>query len=83
MRLIDIEAPCKIEIVLDGEKCHATVTAPTIDAVPVVRCKDCKRWKDSNDGECPYHLTGDPYIDDDPEEDFFCAYGERKDDGAE
>ena len=53
---------------------------PTIDAVPVVRCKDCKRWKDSNDGECPYHLTGDPYIDDDPEEDFFCAYGERKDD---
>jgi hypothetical protein len=36
MRLIDIEAPCKIEIELDGEKCHATVTAPTIDAVPVV-----------------------------------------------
>lgn len=36
MRLIDIEAPCKIEIELYGEKCHATVTAPTVDAVPVV-----------------------------------------------
>ena len=35
MRLIDIEAPCKIEIELDGEKCHAIVTAPTVDAVPV------------------------------------------------
>lgn len=46
----------------------------------VVRCRDCKRWKDPDDGYCPYHLTGDPYIDDDPEEDFFCAYGERKDD---
>lgn len=80
MRLIDIEAPCKIEIELDGAKCHATVTAPTIDAVQVVRCKDCKRWKDPHDGECPYHISGDPYIDGDPEEDFFCAYGERKND---
>ena len=53
---------------------------PTIDAVPVVRCKECKRWKDPHDGECPYHSSGDPYIDDDPEEDFFCAAGERKDD---
>lgn len=48
----------------------------------VVRCKDCKRWKDPNDGECPYHTSGDPYIDGDGEEDFFCAYGERKDDAS-
>ena len=39
---------------------------PTIDAVPVVRCKDCKhRFKDS---WCEY-------VDDD---NFYCAYGERK-----
>ena len=39
---------------------------PTIDAVPVVRCKDCKhRFKDS---WCEY-------ADDD---NFYCARGERK-----
>ena len=40
---------------------------PTIDAVPVVRCKDCKhRFKDS---WCEY-------ADDD--DNFYCARGERK-----
>ena len=46
----------------------------------LVRCKDCKRWKDPRDYECPYHTSGDPYIDDDPEEDFFCKLGERRED---
>ena len=46
----------------------------------LVRCKDCKRWKDPRDCECPYHKSGDPYIDDDPEEDFFCKLGERRED---
>ena len=41
--------------------------APTIDAVPVVRCKDCKhRFQDS---WCEY-------VDDD--DNFYCARGERK-----
>ena len=41
--------------------------APTIDAVLVVRCKDCKhRFKDS---WCEY-------VDDD--DNFYCARGERK-----
>ena len=41
---------------------------PTIDAVPVVRCKDCKhRFKDS---WCEY-------VDDD--DNFYCARGEWKD----
>jgi hypothetical protein len=48
MRLIDIEAPCKIEIELDGGKCHATVTAPTVDAVPVCRCRDCDMWNEED-----------------------------------
>lgn len=43
---------------------------PTIDAVPVVRCNDCKYYKD---GKCfftmrRYGLHGD----------WFCADGERK-----
>ena len=42
---------------------------PTIDAVPVVRCKDCKhRFEDS---WCEY-------VDDD--DNFYCARGERKED---
>lgn len=45
----------------------------------LIRCKDCKKWKDPHDYECPYHTSGDPYIDDDPEEDFYCAGGKRKD----
>lgn len=53
--------------------------APTVDAVPVVRCKDCKHFKSQteNTGVCdggfchaPVHVA---VID-------FCSYGERKDD---
>ena len=41
--------------------------APTVDAVPVVRCRDCKhRYSDS---WCEY-------VDDD--DNFYCARGERK-----
>ena len=45
---------------------HMLYKMPTIDAVPVVRCKDCKhRFKDA---WCEY-------VDDD---NFYCARGERK-----
>ena len=60
----------------NGVRCRACGTgdaidiiedAPTVDAVPVVRCKDCKhRFKDS---WCEY-------VDDD---NFYCARGKRKD----
>lgn len=44
--------------------------APTIDAEPVVRCKDCKhRYLDGMTWNCPFGLSGG--------EDFFCAYGSR------
>ena len=47
---------------------HMLDKMPTIDAVPVVRCKDCKhRYSDS---WCEY-------VDDD--DNFYCARGERKD----
>lgn len=42
--------------------------APTIDAVPVVRCKDCKYRED-----CELNGTGAP------SHDWFCANGKRKD----
>ena len=49
--------------------------APTVDAVPVVRCRDCKHFK--------RNLENDTYCSSvngltDPQEDDFCSYGERK-----
>ena len=47
---------------------------PTIDAVPVVRCKDCKYHEDEEIGMvyCPNALGG--WV----AENWFCAEGERK-----
>lgn len=51
--------------------------APTIDAVPVVRCKDCN-YRDPEDKKCDcghailWQLPRD--------DDWFCADGERRDD---
>ena len=53
-------------------------SAKTIDAVPVVRCKDCKHWKFAqhiNDNLC-HRFDGDPWIPTEPND--FCSYGERK-----
>ena len=46
--------------------------APTIDAVPVVRCKDCKYFG-LNDENVPYCLNR--FGLDDPELNGFCNYG--------
>lgn len=65
--------------------------APAVDAVPVVRCKDCKQW-DKETGWCNQHSS---FIDDRGvfctpwessnwklfDENDFCSYGERKDNG--
>ena len=52
--------------------------APTVDAVEVVRCKDCLYWEEY-DGEmfclCNVNLMTDTAADD------FCSYGERRADG--
>lgn len=49
--------------------------APTVDAVPVVRCAQCKHFK--------RNLENDTYCSSvngltDPQEDDFCSYGERR-----
>ena len=55
--------------------------APTVDAVEVVRCKDCKHLKYGY--QCYYPLgmmlnnDGDAYVLVDPDEDF-CSRGERR-----
>lgn len=54
---------------------------PTVDAVPVVRCKDCKQWRrnigftDNPNGHCFYHDIDTNGFD-------FCSYGERRHDNA-
>lgn len=48
--------------------------APTVDAVPVVRCGQCKHWKINPNnlygGYCRYCESA--------KIDHFCSYGERK-----
>lgn len=44
--------------------------APTVDAVPVVRCRECKYH---NKPPCPMRLSFNW-----TEDDAFCSYGERK-----
>ena len=61
--------------------------APTIDAVPVVRCWECKHHRDKNEYERKY-LVEDILICTSPDAtedcwnavwpDHFCSYGERK-----
>ena len=50
---------------------------PTIDAVPVVRCRECKYHHD-----CGAHFCDALGMDCPDDSKFFCSYGERKE-GAE
>ena len=97
MRLIDADRA--LEIVRDQGIAHpnayhltnyATLIlreAPTIDAVPVVRCMECKHHRDKNEQEKQYFVE-DVLICTSPDAtddcwnavwpDHFCSYGERK-----
>ena len=97
MRLIDADRA--LEIVRDQGIAHpnayhltnyATLIlreAPTIDAVPVVRCMECKHHRDKNEQEQQYLVedilicTSQDATDDCWNAvwpDHFCSYGERK-----
>ena len=52
--------------------------APTVDALEVVRCKDCVYWKE-HDGEMFCNHWGNLMTD--TAQDDFCSYGERRTDG--
>lgn len=77
MRLIDAEK--LVDMLYDNEfaslcpldEVSGVVDAcPTVDAVCVVRCKDCKNWHTT---ECALD-----YVMFEPTDDSFCSYGERK-----
>ena len=79
MRLIDADYACKgcirYRTSLSCEECVVN-DAPTVEAVPVVRCRECKyRFKNnghSKDG-CPI-IDANIWMDDDD----FCSHGERE-----
>ena len=79
MRLIDADKLIAKAYIMQEPNgfIHSVVTerqiakAPTIDAVPVVRCKDCK-YRDGTPGQ-PNILCYQMHEDD------FCSYGEWKD----
>lgn len=52
--------------------CEAIRNAPTIDAVPVVRCKDCK-YRDEQTANCARFRKG-WYV----QSNSFCSWAERK-----
>lgn len=58
-----------------GKSCHRAIkNLPSVDAVEVVRCKDCKWF---NDFGCAIRIVDDS---DKPKENDYCSFGERKDD---
>ena len=56
-------------------------TAPTVDAVPVVRCRECKK---KNKKKCPMTIVNfgrdgkEILVQNHVNDDFYCAAGERK-----
>ena len=85
MRLIDANAyPCQTcEVSYCHQNCAKFIAwfEKTVDAVEVVRCKDCKSWEQYNacDGSKPHrcmNLNAIFYMRTAPDD--FCSYGERR-----
>ena len=84
MRLIDADALKAVfeekssEAVCGAELCKAIISrineAPTVDAVPVIRCKDCVFWEHAFDdwGKCYGIMAGLGTY-----ESGYCAWAER------
>ena len=97
MRLIDVDAlnlDYEVDMADDWKTAHEIANhvkyAPTIDAVPVIRCKDCihrpigdpcehdVQPSKENDYRCPCLCEDDYWYSWVPADDWFCANGERK-----
>ena len=84
MRLIDADALrreidcCDFDSQTDKLTiCQQISEAPTADAVPVVRCRECKYSYESISGR---FCSMGPCVDCFVPEYFFCSYGEREED---
>ena len=65
-----------LEDIRVADVCICIHEAPTIDAVPVVRCKDCAYWQDNNGGYP--HIMCRWNTDETPDPDDYCSCGERR-----
>lgn len=73
MRLIDADVAERWMVQNEAAMDIAILKAiPTVDAVPVVRCKDCEYFG-MNDENVPYCFH--PFGLDDPKPNGFCNYG--------
>ena len=87
MRLIDLDSEYIQETLYRrGFKTRQDIeewlnSAPTIDAVPVVRCRECKHWKKDVEG-CTEFVGRCAYANYMIGANGYCLYGERKE-GAE
>ena len=83
MRLIDLDSDYIQETLYRrGFKTRQDIEewlnfAPTIDAVPVVRCKNCK-YGEVDDADFPAQYLCKHNGADWNDENHFCSYGERK-----
>lgn len=80
MRLIDAySAKEAIEYTLVGDAASMAERVidrqPTVDAVPVVRCRECKHC-DPENHHCDHHMGTAAPLRRKPDD--FCSYGERK-----
>lgn len=86
MRLIDADELLKYKVQgeignISGDFIpgYAIDNAPTVSAIPVVRCKNCNYYVD---GCCIIHSEDpdafSPGYSFNPEPDYFCGYGERR-----
>ena len=96
MRLIDVEqvycAECEhkdnCKYLVDQQIIFCDVPSmPTIDAVPVVRCKDCVYYIPAEDLPCEYDNPIDAdglcdNIDKYADRDGFCSQGKRREENA-
>lgn len=79
MRLIDADALMRCIPNEDITSRFAVDNAPTIDAVPVVRCKNCRYMTEhyDTDGNVPYWTCSE--WDSGTDYDGYCHYGEKMD----
>ena len=79
MRLIDADV-----LYIPPEEMNAKMAvayAPTVDAVPIVRCRECKYyWKNSKYKSNMEDMEDVMMCLASPSDDVYCSEGERKDD---
>ena len=57
------------------EAYRAGYQAGKLSMPEIVRCKECIN---NGTSRCPCHYSGDPHIDWEPDDNWFCADGERR-----